>query len=132
MSSTSLVPMFNQPGCSSNFYQTVTKRNICLENAFMESTFTIGGVVRVLNIDFNKSVTVRWTVNDWNTHNDTVASFLSGSTDGTTDKFSFHITLGCLPIGSRIQFCVRYECAGQEFWDNNNNGNYVFQVKYST
>ena len=60
----------------------------------MEAPFVIGGIVRVLNIDFNKSVMVRWTVNDWHSHNDTMATYVDGSSDGVTDKFSFRIEIG--------------------------------------
>jgi len=128
VSSTSLVPMFTQPGCCQTFYDTVITKKICLENAFMEEPFTISGIVRVHNLDFNKAVTVRWTVNDWNTQNDMPASYVDGSSDGLTDKFSFRIVLGCLPVGSRVQFCLKYDVAGSQYWDNNNGGNYVFQV----
>merc|ERR1711888_563920 len=61
---TSLVPTFNQPGLAPNFIETVMERKVCLEKAFMESPSVIYGVVRVLNIAFNKSVTIRWTVID--------------------------------------------------------------------
>ena len=128
VSTTSLVPMFTQPAGSHTFLSTVQSAKVCLENAFTESPTTISGVVRVLNIDFHKAVTIRWTVNDWNTHNDQAASYVDGSSDGVTDKFSFKLLVGSLPVGSRVQFCIKYETAGQEFWDSNNSTNYVFQV----
>jgi len=128
LSSSSLVPMFTQPGCSATFYDTVRANKVCLENAYMEAPFVIAGVVRVLNIDFNKEVVVRWTVNDWHSHTDSKTSYVMGSSDGNTDKFSFRIQVGCLPVGSRVQFCLQYCCSGTQFWDNNNGGNYVFQV----
>jgi len=127
-SSTSLVPMFNQPGCSPSFYETVTARKVCLENAFMETSFTMGGIVRVSNLSFSKAVTVRWSSNDWNSSTDVSATYVEGSSDGSTDKFKFRVSVGCLPVGSRVQFCLRYNCGGQEYWDNNNGANYVFQV----
>jgi hypothetical protein len=30
-------------------------------------------------------------------------------------------------IGKRLQFCLKFECAGYEYWDSNANKNYVFQ-----
>jgi len=128
LSHSSLVPMFTQPGCSATFYNTVRSNKVCLENAYMEAPFVIAGVVRVLNIDFNKEVVVRWTVNDWHSHVESKTTYVMGSSDGNTDKFSFRIQVGCLPVGSRVQFCLQYCCAGTQFWDNNNGGNYVFQV----
>ena len=76
---TSLVPTFNQPGLAPNFIETVMERKVCLEKAFMESPSVIYGVVRVLNIAFNKSVTVRWTVNDWATHKEMDCKYVQGS-----------------------------------------------------
>ena len=128
-STTALVPMFTQPGSSTSFYDLVRERKVCLENAFMEDPTTICGVVRVLNISFHKSVGIRWTMNDWSTQNDVDATYIDGSSDGVTDKFSFRLRLGFLPVGSRVQFCLRFDSSGSEFWDNNGGVNYVFQVK---
>jgi hypothetical protein len=36
---------------------------------------------------------------------------------------------GSLPVGSRLQFCIKYHCGG-EHWDNNGGDNYVFQVRW--
>ena len=30
-------------------------------------------------------------------------------------------------MGGRIQLCIRFQCLGNEYWDSNNGGNYVFQ-----
>jgi len=128
---TSLVPMFNQPGAETNFFKRVMERKVCLENAFMNGGSAISGVVRVVNISFQKSVTVRWTVNDWNTVTDTLCEYVPGSSMGNTDKFSFRLQVGSLPVGSRVQFCLKFDCEG-EHWDSNGGGNYVFQVFLSS
>lgn len=127
-STTALVPMFNQPGGASNFFEVLQSRKVCLENAFMVDGDSISGVVRVQNLDFRKSVTVRWTVNNWLTHNDVLATYVTGSSDGFTDKFSFRLSPGQLDVGSKVQFCMQFNCAGTQFWDSNGGGNYVFQV----
>ena len=57
------------------------------------------------------------------------AVYVPGSSDGFSDKFSFRLVVGSLPVGSRIQFCLRYNSSGAEFWDSNNGTNYVFQVR---
>ena len=124
---TSLVPMFNQPGGSSNFLETVSKQKVCLENAFMNGPHTVFGIVRVLNISFHKSVTVRWTTDEWRTVRETDGEYVVGSSAANMDKFSFKLVTSDLEVGNRLQFCLRYECNG-EFWDSNNGANYVFQV----
>ena len=90
--------MFTQPGCSPSFYEQVRVNKVSLENAYMEAPFVIGGVVRVLNLDFNKTVRVRWTVNDWHSHEDVLGTYVEGSSDVVTDKFSFKIQVGKLFI----------------------------------
>lgn len=127
MAPMTLVPMFNQPGGLSTFFEQVQSRKVCLENAFSEGSTAIQGVVRVLNIAFHKTVTVRWTTNDWMTVTEQQGSYVPGSSHGNTDKFSFKISLGALPVGARLQLCIKYSCAG-EHWDSNGGGNYVFQV----
>ena len=95
----------------------------------METSTAIAGIVRVLNIDYHKAVTVRWTVNDWSTFTELAAAYFPGSSDGFSDNVSFRLAVGSLPIGSRIQFCLRYNSSGAEYWDSNNGANYVFQVR---
>jgi protein phosphatase 1 regulatory subunit 3A/B/C/D/E len=126
---TSLVPMFNQPGGGPRFLETVMVRKICLENAFMDGPSAVSGVVRVENISFQKSVTVKWTVDDWATVTETGCEYMQDSSKGNMDKFSFKLVVGSsLAVGSRLQFCIKYDCDG-EHWDNNGGVNYVFQVR---
>merc|ERR1719352_649898 len=111
--------MFNQPGEEPHFLETVTDMKICLENAFMDSPSSVSGVVMVVNISFQKSVTVKWTVDDWVTVTETICEYMQESSMGNTDKFSFKLVVGSsLPVGSRVQFCIKYHCEG-EHWDNN-------------
>ena len=126
----SLVPMFNQPGREPHFLENVMDRKVCLENAFMVSPSAISGVVRVENISFHKSVTVKWTVDDWITVTETDCEYMQDRSKGNTDKFSFKLVVGSsLPLGSRLKFCIKYHCEG-EHWDNNGGDNYVFQVRF--
>ena len=122
-----LAPMFNQPGGSSNFLENVINQKVSLENAFFEGPYTVVGFVRVLNISFHKSVTVRWTCDDWKTPSETEAEWVEGSLAGNTDKFSFRLVGPVMEAGAKLKFCLRYECSG-EFWDSNNGNNYVFTV----
>ena len=125
----SLVAMFNQPGGSCHFLETVSRQKICLENAFMEGPNVVKGIVRVENISFQKAVIVRWTVNNWRTVNENDAEYSPGSSSGNTDKFTFRLSFPPLKTGDRLQFCLRYECLG-EHWDSNQGANYIFQVNW--
>ncbi|XP_051508519.1 protein phosphatase 1 regulatory subunit 3A [Myxocyprinus asiaticus] len=83
-------------------------------------------LIRVLNISFHKSVYVRSTMDGWISHFDYPAEYVQGSNDGETDKFSVKLSFASpyLFNGARIDFVVRYETAGGEFWANNSGRNY--------
>jgi len=128
--STSFVPMFDQPGGSPSFFTKIHSQKVCLENAYMDGQEEVSGIVRVLNISFNKSVIVRWTVNDWSLVTEQQAYYVPGSSHANTDKFSFKMKVGRCPVGTRLQFCLKYSCMG-EHWDSNGGENYVFQTLLS-
>ena len=124
----SLVPMFTQPSTSNSFNSRLSQQRICLESAFMEGQDSIAGTVRVLNLSFQKTVIVRWTIDDWASTAESSASYVKGSSREGTDQFRFKLELKeSLPVGARLQFCLKYICEG-EHWDSNGGANYVFQV----
>lgn len=51
----------------------------------------IKATVRVLNLDFNKKVFIRYTVDEWQSTAEVEGHYLSGSSDGFSDKFIFLI-----------------------------------------
>lgn len=97
----------------------------------LPGTTILKGVIRVLNISFNKAVYVRTTLDGWSSHFDLLAEYIPGSSDNLTDCFSFKLTL-VPPFeeeGARVDFCLRYETPVGTFWANNNNRNYVLFCK---
>ncbi|KAL2743840.1 glycogen-binding subunit 76A isoform X3 [Vespula maculifrons] len=124
-----LVPLFQQPGGLPNFLDFVRERKVCLENVLVQDPLTlcIQGTVRVLNLDFHKSVHIRYTLNSWKNFSDLQASYISNSCDGFSDKFSFVLYCHTLTVGQRLEFAVRFQCKGTQFWDNNAGTNYCFQ-----
>ncbi|XP_029541724.2 uncharacterized protein LOC115144797 [Oncorhynchus nerka] len=90
-------------------------------------TTILRGVVRVLNVSFDKMVYIRTSLDAWATHFDLLAEYIPGSSDGDTDCFSFKLTL-VPPFGekgARVDFCLRYETPVGTFWANNSDQNYV-------
>ncbi len=128
-SAKSLVPMFKQPGISLNFLDRVRDQFVCLENAVVCETpvCSITGMVRVRNMDFHKSVFVRYSSDNWRTLSEVQAVYVPDSCDGFSDKFSFVVYLYHVPPSQRIELAVRFHCRGSIFWDNNFGANYVFQ-----
>ncbi|XP_058457756.1 glycogen-binding subunit 76A isoform X2 [Malaya genurostris] len=124
-----LVPLFQQPGALPCFMDLVREKQVNLENAAVTDpiTLTITGTVRVRNLDFHKSVYVRYSIDNWRSFADLQASYVPNSCDGFSDKFAFTIYGHSVQIGQRIEMALRFHCRGQQFWDNNYNTNYVFQ-----
>lgn len=122
-----LVPMFQQPAGSPDFLEKVKMNKVCLENAFQSESLSITGTVRVLNIEFNKTVYIRYTLDNWENFADLQATYIPNSSDVFSDKFSFVLYAHTLDIGQRIEFAIKYNTAGQLFWDSNGGTNYIFQ-----
>ncbi|KFB44991.1 AGAP006052-PA-like protein [Anopheles sinensis] len=124
-----LVPLFQQPGALPCFLDRVREKQVNLENAAVTDpvTLTITGTVRVRNLDFHKSVYVRYTLDNWRSYSDLQAVYAENSCDGFSDKFSFTLHGNSVQVGQRIEMAVRFHCRGEQFWDNNYDTNYVFQ-----
>ena len=122
-----LVASFSQPYTLTGFIDRVKNQKVCLETASMVEEMIIRGVVRVLNIDFHKSVMVRFSTDDWKTFSDVPATYVPASCDGLSDRFNFALFAYRLQPGQRLLFALCYRVAGQEFWDSNQGTNYVFQ-----
>lgn len=124
-----LVPLFQQPGALPCFLDRVREKQVNLENAAVTDpvNLTITGTVRVRNLDFHKSVYVRYTTDNWRSFSDLQASYVDNSCDGFSDKFTFTIHGTAVQIGQRIEMAARFHCRGQQFWDSNYDTNYVFQ-----
>jgi len=123
-----LVPTFHQPSSRPDFFDKIRDNKVLLENAFFSDNFTIKGAVRVLNMDFHKSVYIRYTYDEWKTFTDFQTTYVMGSCDGFSDRFEFTLYLrpDLIEIGSRVILAVRFHCKGEQFWDNNCGADYLF------
>ncbi|CAH8673176.1 unnamed protein product [Schistosoma rodhaini] len=118
---------FSHPGLASNFIRRVLTSNVCLEDCHIDMQRCIlTGTIRVKSFGYEKHVTIRITYNNWITFFDTSASYIQGSYDGVTDKFSFSLIFPDTMVpGDKAQFAIRYEThTGEQFWDNNHGQNY--------
>ncbi|XP_073669469.1 uncharacterized protein ppp1r3ab isoform X1 [Paramisgurnus dabryanus] len=123
-----MVPLFTLPQTGEELDLRVQEQKIELQYLeLLPGTTTLRGVVRVLNLSFDKMVNVRTTLNSWRSHFDLLAEYVSGSNNGEMDCFSFKLTL-VPPFGeegARVEFCLRYETSFGTFWANNNGKNYA-------
>jgi len=85
------------------------------------------GRVRVENLAYSKRVTARFSLDNWESTSEVLASYLSSSPCGRWDTWTFSIRLEDLILRDRVLLlCMHYvaDSAG-EFWDNNNGPNYA-------
>ncbi|XP_061578363.1 protein phosphatase 1 regulatory subunit 3A-like, partial [Cololabis saira] len=119
---------FSLPWPMEELFAQVLRQKVELENIeLLPGTTILKGVIRVLNVSFDKAVYIRTSLDKWSTHFDLLAEYVPGSSDGVTDCFSFKLTL-VPPFGqqgARVDFCLRYETPAGTFWSNNNSRNYV-------
>ncbi|XP_003789852.1 protein phosphatase 1 regulatory subunit 3A [Otolemur garnettii] len=123
-----LSPLFDLPSSKEDLLQQLQVKKAVLESAeCLPGSTSMKGIIRVLNVSFEKLVYVRMSLDDWQTHYDILAEYVPNSCDGETDQFSFKISL--VPPyqkdGSKVEFCIRYETSVGTFWSNNNGTNYA-------
>lgn len=127
-----LIPAFLPPSLSNSFFGHLRKLNVCLHSVSTADS-TVYGIISVINKSFHKTVFVRYTANCWMSYHDELATYLDGSSDDDTDKFTF--TLFCNPSdlctrGHSLFFAVCYETpGGVQYWDNNNGKNYCIKCE---
>lgn len=126
---------FTQPVSLISFKERVKLKKVQLENCYVNTTaghVSLTCNVRVLNISYDKSVSVRYTTDDWCTHTDSLASYKPGSNDGWSDQFTSTISIiNKLQPGQRIIFAVRYTAGTATYWDNNGGLDYSVKSKCS-
>ena len=84
------------------------------------------GFVRVANRAFEKRVYVRYTRNNWESFLEVEAYWVE-TVEERTDKFIFVIPFPTDWTGT-IEFAIRYEVRGVQYWDNNEGDNYKFST----
>ena len=114
---------FVQPVTLPNFQQHVSTNKLSLENIVLRE-YSIFGTVCVANLDFHKNVFVRYTFDSWKNSKDAKGVYLSGTSTGKTDTFSFELPICGEGDGLSVEFCVCFETKDSTFWDNNNGQNY--------
>ncbi|NWI24539.1 PPR3A phosphatase, partial [Sula dactylatra] len=120
--------LFTLPASQEELLQKVREQKVLLESVvFMPGITCMNGIIRVLNVSFEKMVYVRMTLNNWLSYYDILAEFMPSSCGSETDQFGFKISL--VPPyqkdGAKVEFCIRYETSVGTFWANNDDKNYT-------
>ncbi|NXK13447.1 PPR3A phosphatase, partial [Herpetotheres cachinnans] len=120
--------LFTLPASQEELLQKVREQKVLLESiVFLPGITCMNGIIRVLNVSFEKLVYVRMTLNNWLSYYDILADFMPNSCGSETDQFCFKISL--VPPyqkdGAKVEFCIRYETSVGTFWANNDDKNYT-------
>ncbi|NXM65162.1 PPR3A phosphatase, partial [Illadopsis cleaveri] len=119
---------FTLPASQEELLQKVREQKVMLESVVLLPGITcMDGIIRVLNVSFEKQVYVRMTLNNWLSYYDILAEFMPNSCGSETDQFCFKISL-VPPFqkdGIKVEFCIRYETSVGTFWANNDDKNYT-------
>ena len=105
-------------------------REVAVEKIDLVGT-VVEGTVRVRNIAFEKRISVRFTLDKWQTTSEVTGRYKESLQNGTFDRFTFLVKLPdslSRAEEKTLHLAVRYSVAGREIWDNNNGRNY--QVRF--
>ncbi|CAF1235349.1 unnamed protein product [Rotaria sordida] len=116
-----------------NIFPLIYEKQVILECLYTKDSIAYG-TIRVHNLNYNKNVFVRLTYNEWKTFNNIQAYYLTSYSNNNTDVFIFEINLAKFNNNDdktklkRILFAICLQTMGKEFWDNNQQSNYVLDV----
>lgn len=142
---------FDNPGLSPKFYNDLNDKKVLLE--FVHANHNIlEGTIRVINLNFHKKVSLRYTFDDWKTYVDSKCDYFKSLNFNhvQTDQFKFSVELDQSLIGKlieenkylsstnepvfKIHFAICYETSNdfqnhkpEVYWDNNSSKNYCFE-----
>ncbi|EDO37715.1 predicted protein, partial [Nematostella vectensis] len=115
---------FLQPLSPNSLRDRLEKNTVCLESITL-CDYVLRGSVKVKNIAYEKRVFVRWTIDNWESHTETPASYVPGSLTETTDDFAFELRMPTdLEKNFKLEFAICYEVLGIQSWDNNAGDNF--------
>lgn len=117
-------------GAQPDFLRRLCTQSVCLEQVLC-SEQGITGTIQVLNLAYEKQITVHYSFTNWRTHTETTASWVSSGGRGEcdapeTDIFRFRLPVPpfILQPGTILEFAICYHVKGSNYWDNNDGPNY--------
>lgn len=114
-----------EPAREPDFAARLQAQRICLERA-EAGPLGVAGSVRVLDLAYEKRVSVRWSADGWRSQREAPAAYAGPAPPPPrADRFSFR--LPAPPVGGALLFALRYRVTGHEFWDNNSGRDYALR-----
>ncbi|XP_019941974.2 protein phosphatase 1, regulatory subunit 3Db [Paralichthys olivaceus] len=113
-----------------DFQKRLCTQSVCLEQVLC-SEQGITGTIQVLNLAYEKEVTVHYSFTNWRTHTEVSACWVSsannkeqGAPEADTFRFRLPVPPFIMQPGAMLEFAIRYHVRGSDYWDNNNGRNY--------
>ncbi|XP_042202522.1 protein phosphatase 1 regulatory subunit 3A isoform X2 [Callorhinchus milii] len=130
-----IVPEFALPADLAQLLEKVRAQMVELESVetVEGDPLSIQGLVRVLNLDFVKTVHIRASLDSWATYYDYPAEYVSDQADTHTNLFRFRLSFvpPFVRDGARFEFAARYEVPEGVHWANNAGRNYSVRLQAS-
>ncbi|CAL4089936.1 unnamed protein product [Meganyctiphanes norvegica] len=120
-----LSPLFRNPVDLVEFPTILETQKVCLERVIVGNDLSVKGVVRVMNLAFDKRIIIRYTFDQWKNIHEATGTYIPGSSTGDSDQFAFLLWGSFLQDNGTLVFCVLYQTCGQDLWDNNRGSNYT-------
>ncbi|CAM4646975.1 unnamed protein product [Caretta caretta] len=118
-----LAPCFWDPLGLPDFGARLGAQGVCLEGV-RAGGMGVAGTLRVLNLAYEKRVSVRYSWDGWASYREAPAAYAGPSAGPPSDRFAFRLPL---PPGGTLEFALRCHVGGQELWDNNAGQNYILR-----
>ncbi len=125
----SLALDFKQPSADYlDFRNRLIQNSVCLENCSLQER-SLTGTIKVRNMGFEKSVTLRATFDSWASFTDIECTFMNNIYNcQDNDTFAFVLELPpYIQPQNRVEFCICFKVQNQTFWDNNDGKNYTLK-----
>lgn len=114
-----------EPASEPGFAARLQAQRICLERV-EAGPLGVAGSARVLDLAYEKRVSVRWSADGWRSQREVPAAYAGPAPPPPrADRFAFR--LPAPPIGGALLFALRYRVTGHEFWDNNGGRDYALR-----
>lgn len=114
-----------EPAREPSFAARLLAQRICLERA-EASPLGVAGSARVLDLAYEKRVSVRWSADGWRSQREAPAAYAGPAPPPPrADRFAFR--LPAPPLGGALLFALRYRVTGLEFCDNNGGRDYALR-----
>lgn len=117
-------------GAGPEFLEHLRRQTVCLEQILC-SEQGITGTIQVLNLAYEKKVTVHYSFTGWQTLTETTASWVSSGNPATPEaaerdifRFRMPVPPFILQPGTFLEFAICYHVQGSSYWDNNKGRNY--------